>query len=100
MAIRVGREALVVVAVLAVHAAIVAGVALRSSATFDEPAHLGAGFAALTEHDLRFDPEAGLVAPVACALPLVLTGEPALDATTPAHVAGRSYDVGRELLFG
>jgi hypothetical protein len=77
----------------------------RTSATWDEPQHLSAGYAALAAGDFRVDPEHPPLARLWAALPLQFMRHTALntaaiDATTPTRwVTGPLFAFAHQLLY-
>jgi hypothetical protein len=93
-------EAWIVALLLALFA--VAGVnsLVRDSVTFDETAHLPAGFSYLDRHDFRMNPEHPPLSKAWAALPLWLGGIAAPDYSRPAWTGGSEWVFGFEFLNG
>jgi 4-amino-4-deoxy-L-arabinose transferase-like glycosyltransferase len=76
----------------------------RQSATWDEPIHLTAGFAALTQGDFRVDPSHPPLIRMWAALPLTIAGASidttVIDGTPATEWLPRGYAFAREFLFG
>lgn len=64
---------------------------VQKSATFDEPVHLFAGYAALAEGDHRVDPTHPPAARLWAALPLLWTDEPAISLEQIDAMRGRDW---------
>jgi hypothetical protein len=77
----------------------------KASATWDEPFHLAAGYAALARHDYRVDPEHPPFQRMWAALPLLVMGDVTLDtapidrASPSAWVAGQLYGFSQRFLY-
>lgn len=88
------------VLLLALMAILAGGAAMRESAAYDEPTHIGAGVSYLQKLDLRMNPEHPPLAKILAALPLVIHGAHA-DYSNPAWtVSGEFPGLFFEYLFG
>ncbi|MBI3451087.1 MAG: hypothetical protein HY049_19510, partial [Acidobacteria bacterium] len=72
-------HALAVAALLALFAVAAFLSSREDSATFDETAHIAAGYSALDARDFRLNPEHPPLAKVWCAIPLLFDRELAAD---------------------
>lgn len=87
-----------VLAAVAIHAALSLVAMSGESATYDEPAHLGAGYSYLRTGDFRLNPEHPPLAKLLAALPLTFMDvKPPADAD--AWESGRQWDYGYSLLY-
>jgi hypothetical protein len=71
---------------------------LGDSATFDETAHLAAGYTYLDRNDFRLNPEHPPLAKMLCALPVWLGAGPAPDYKAPSWTQARQWAFGYEFL--
>jgi len=74
------------------------------SATWDEPVHLTAGYAALTARDFRMDFSHPPLSRAWAAIPLAMAGRPPadlsiIDRTSPGDWVPRAYDFARRFVF-
>jgi hypothetical protein len=91
--------------VLVVFATLSVGSYRQESATWDEPIHLAMGYAALTRHDYRVDPEHPPFLRMWAALPLltirgITLDTSAIDQSSPSEWAeGKLYLFSRRFLY-
>jgi hypothetical protein len=96
---------MVLIAFTVTFAALAAGSLTRTSATWDEPGHLAAGYAALVRGDYRLDIEHTPLLRMWAALPMAATSTitlptGALDDTTPEALAfGGPFEAGHRFLY-
>lgn len=83
----------------ALHAFMAASVSRQFSTTFDEIAHVTAGYVYWTEVDLRFQPENGNLPQRLAGLPLLLMDIPPLPPEHPAWKNGDVWDLGETFFY-
>ena len=89
---------ILLVAGLALHAALAVDTLRGASATFDEGAHLPAGYTYLALGDHRLNPEQPPLVKVLAALPL-LSLRPVVDRHHVSWTAARQWEFGRRFLY-
>jgi hypothetical protein len=94
---KTGRT-LAVAAALAAQLALCVDAARRSSATFDEPAHLVAGYSYWAEGDFRLNPEHPPLAKLVAAAPL-LALRPRFDTDDEVWRLRRQWEMARRFLY-
>lgn len=88
------------------YVALATAAASRSSATWDEPIHLAAGYAALVDGDYRVDPSHPPLIRMWAALPVVALGHSAnldtgrIDSSSPTTWLGEAYSFAHRFMFG
>jgi len=87
------------VIVAALHAFMAASVSRQFSTTFDEIAHITAGYAYWTEGDLRFQTENGNLPQRLVGLPLLAMDVPPLPPEHPAWSTGNVWDMGETFFY-
>lgn len=90
--------ALVLLAGLGLYAGLAVGSLRRLSATFDEPAHLTAGYTYLRLGDFRLNPEHPPLVKVLAAAPLLALG-PELRTDNEAWALRRQWELARRFLY-
>ncbi len=83
---------------LCVHAILAVHTLLGNSATFDEGAHLPAGYTHLALADHRLNPEQPPLVKVLAAAPLLVVA-PEMKEDDPAWESGRQWEFGRRFLY-
>jgi Dolichyl-phosphate-mannose-protein mannosyltransferase len=71
----------------------------QSAATYDEGAHLPAGYSYLVTGDHRLNPEHPPLAKVLAAAPLLFLGDVSFKADDEAWAAGRQWELGKRFLY-
>jgi len=92
-------EAVVLAAGLAVFASLSVTSLRRQAATYDEGAHLPAGYTYLVTGDHRLNPEHPPLAKLIAAVPLLVTGDVSFDRQDHAWATGRQWEFGRRFLY-
>ena len=93
-----GRDAALAAAALALCAGLAVASLRGKSATFDEGAHLPAGYTHLALGDHRLNPEQPPLVKLLAAAPLLVL-RPVFHADDPAWAAGRQWELGRRFLY-
>lgn len=94
------HEAMIIAVLLVFYACLASYSVLHQSATFDETAHLAAGFTYLDRGDFRLNPEHPPLAKAWCALPVWLMGRIKADYRSPAWESGDQWEFGFKFLQG
>ncbi len=92
-------EILVVTVLLVLHWGLAVSSSVEKSATFDEVAHVAAGYLYWTAGDYRFNPESGNLPQRWAALPLLAQRVAVPPPESPARRQGNVWTAGRDVLF-
>ena len=103
-AAREWRTWAIAAALLALFVVLTLRASAEASAAWDEPIHLTAGYAALASGDYRIDPSHPPLLRMWAALPLLLSGDPAIDtsvvdASTPEAWLGKAYAFAHQFMY-
>jgi hypothetical protein len=93
-----GRPVALVAAAVALQAGLSVHAMRGHSATFDEGAHLPAGYTALAFGDHRLNPEQPPLVKLLAAAPLLVV-RPVIEADDPAWAGARQWEFGRRFLY-